>query len=185
MARATPGTVVMIAPSPAATARVSAPMPTAVPTTCGSVRRKPKAAPEAISRMLFGPGVPALMIENATSAASCSTSRCSRGPLPRSCTILRWRGRPPRRRSPPGNRPFRVFARCSTATSSSTRIRRTPMTRGRCSSSMPVRSATTSIGRSVAPTRRWCRFSRRSSSMTAGRQRPEATGRVSSISSPR
>ena len=33
--------------------------------------------------MLFGPGVPALMIENATSAASCSTTRCSRGPLPK------------------------------------------------------------------------------------------------------
>ena len=32
--------------------------------------------------MLFGPGVPALMIENATSAASCSMTRCSRGPLP-------------------------------------------------------------------------------------------------------
>ncbi len=42
------------------------PMPT--PSMCGSVRRKPKAAPEAISIMLFGPGVTEVTKAKAASA---------------------------------------------------------------------------------------------------------------------
>ncbi len=33
------------------------PTPGATPATCGSVARKPKRAPEAVSRITFGPGV--------------------------------------------------------------------------------------------------------------------------------
>ena len=67
-ANATSGTVVTSAPRPAATARAIDPMPSAVPTTCRSVRRKPNSAPDAQSRMLFGPGVTELTNEKATSA---------------------------------------------------------------------------------------------------------------------
>ena len=65
----------MMAPAPNDAASAIAPMPTAVPTTCGIVRRRPKAAPDAQSRTLFGPGVTELTIENATSASSWSTRR--------------------------------------------------------------------------------------------------------------
>src|SRR5262245_28402807 len=73
MATASGGNAASTAPRPIATASVIAPIPTAVPTICGSVRRKPKAAPDAHSRMLLGPGVPALRTENATSDASSFT----------------------------------------------------------------------------------------------------------------
>src|ERR687890_138306 len=44
-------------PTPPATAKTRAPMPAAVPATCGAVRRNPKRLPEASSSELFGPGV--------------------------------------------------------------------------------------------------------------------------------
>ena len=68
MTRASSGTAATAAASPAAAASAIAPMPSAVPRTCGSVRRKPNAAPDAQSRTLFGPGVKELTNEKPTRA---------------------------------------------------------------------------------------------------------------------
>ena len=70
MTNATAGNAVITAPRPAATANAIAPIPRAVPRMCGIVRRKPNVAPDAQSRMLFGPGVTELTNEKLISARS-------------------------------------------------------------------------------------------------------------------
>src|SRR4029453_2699338 len=56
-ARSIPGTARSTTPTPPATAKTRAPMPTAVPATCGAVRRNPKRLPQASSSGVFPPGV--------------------------------------------------------------------------------------------------------------------------------
>ena len=41
----------------------------AMPSMCGSVRRKPQVAPEAVTMALFGPGEPAMDTANAVAEA--------------------------------------------------------------------------------------------------------------------
>ena len=52
-----------------------APIPSAVPRMWGTVRRNPNVAPDAQSITLFGPGVPELTNEKATSARMAVTTR--------------------------------------------------------------------------------------------------------------
>src|SRR5215475_12442038 len=79
MASASSGTAATTAASPPAAATVIAPMPSAVHSTCGSVRRSPKVAPDAHSIRLFGPGEPELTIEKTTSGPSQSMPSTVRG----------------------------------------------------------------------------------------------------------
>src|SRR6476469_6492434 len=70
-----PGTVVTSVARPAPAARAIRQIPSAVPTTCRTVRVSPNSAPDAQSRTLFGPGVTELTNEKATSARMGSTTR--------------------------------------------------------------------------------------------------------------
>jgi hypothetical protein len=61
------------APSPKPKASRSAMKPIAIPSICGMERLKPKFTPEAVSMMLFGPGV--MEVTNAKEISDRSVSR--------------------------------------------------------------------------------------------------------------
>lgn len=69
-ASSAPGTAVTSTPIPPVTARINAPMPTAVPATWRTVRPNPNRIPEARSSELFGPGVIEPTNANPTSPSS-------------------------------------------------------------------------------------------------------------------
>ena len=83
--------------------------PTETPSMCGTVRRKPQVAPEAVTMALFGPGVADIETANAVADASQarpSTATRSRRTAPRR-KVRAYRRRcsrpslPPREHGPP------------------------------------------------------------------------------------
>ena len=151
------GTAAINPATPAAAASAIAAIPTAVPSTCGSVRRNPNVAPDAHSSTLFGPGVAALTNANPTRPRTCSMAGTVPGePAAVLYDSAHGPARAPPPRSPPGGRPSPASARSSTRGSRSTRTRATRTTPGPCSSSTPAPCATTSGGTSGWPPRRWC-----------------------------
>src|SRR5579875_3362928 len=57
-------------PAPSATATIITGKPIAIPSRCGSVRRKPKLAPDAATMALLGPGVADIATANDVAARS-------------------------------------------------------------------------------------------------------------------
>jgi hypothetical protein len=66
-------------PSPAAI--TMKPKPSVIPTICGIVRRKPKFAPEAVTKTTFGPGVRVMTAANRTKGPNKIPSPISKLPL--------------------------------------------------------------------------------------------------------